>query len=202
MDGPLGEMNSNLKSVDVNVPGRWLTKAKKEWSKGWPNLESWNFSVQTHALLSSILPSSSKLQRLRRFQSFLNGWGNSFSSNQTRYIFLVVYERKLLEALVHLFLFGGEKLVLPFRAYLGSLQYRLLYLGTSNAATLFIWEISLLAWYQLPVFSILLGNKWIQEYLATVLFQTDFHKVIYQCTLLSIFFSKLNALNGKCCVAY
>ena len=30
MDGPLGEMNSNLKSVDVNVPGRWLTKAKKE----------------------------------------------------------------------------------------------------------------------------------------------------------------------------
>ena len=68
-------MNSNLKSVDVNVPGRWLTKAKKEWSKGWPNLESWNFSVQTHALLSSILPSSSKLQRLRRFQSFLHGWG-------------------------------------------------------------------------------------------------------------------------------
>ena len=95
-----------------------------------------------------------------------------------------------------------RKLVLSVRAYLGSLQYRLLYLGTSNAATLFIWEISLLAWYQWPVFSILLGNKWIQEYLATVLFQTDFHKVIYQCTLLSIFFSKLNALNGKCCVAY
>ena len=194
-------MNSNLKSVDVNVPGQWPTKAKKEWSKGWPNLESWNFSVQTHALLSSILPSSSKLQRLRRFQSFLNGWGNSFSSNQTRYIFLVVYERKLLEALVH-FPFFLRKLVLPVRAYLGSLQYRLLYLGTSNAATLFIWEISLLAWYQWPVFSILPGNKWIQEYLATVLFQTDFHKVIYQCTLLSIFFSKLNALNGKCCVAY
>ena len=103
-------MNSNLKSVDVNVPGQWLTKAKKEWSKGWPNLESWNFSVQTHALLSSILPSSSKLQRLRRFQSFLNGWGNSFSSNQTRYIFLVVYERKLLEALVHLFFFFLRKL--------------------------------------------------------------------------------------------
>ena len=110
VNASLGEMNSNLKSVDVNVPGQWLTKAKKEWSKGWPNLESWNFSVQIHALLSSILPSSSKLQRLRRFQSFLNGWGNSFSSNQTRYIFLVVYERKLLEALVHFSLFFWENL--------------------------------------------------------------------------------------------
>ena len=27
---PQREMNSNLKSVDVNVPGQWLTKAKKE----------------------------------------------------------------------------------------------------------------------------------------------------------------------------
>ena len=30
MEDPVGEMNSNLKSVDVNVPGQWLTKAKKE----------------------------------------------------------------------------------------------------------------------------------------------------------------------------
>ena len=30
VNASLGEMNSNLKSVDVNVPGQWLTKAKKE----------------------------------------------------------------------------------------------------------------------------------------------------------------------------